>query len=38
MPKILGSIGNKYTYKYICDEPSVTKMLDSENLYRKGEN
>ena len=37
MPKTLGSIGNKY-YKYICDEPSVTKMLDSENLYRKGEN
>jgi len=25
-------------YKYICDEPSVTTMLDSENLYRKGEN
>jgi len=37
MPKTLGSIGNN-TYKYICDEPSVTKMLDSENLYRKGEN
>ena len=38
MPKILGNIGNNIQYKYICDEPSVTKMLDSENLYRKGEN